>query len=265
MKLLIIITVMIFCNMISAQKVLDTIYANEEKNVAMFFPKPIRQGITGNTNFVFTYNREKKQYFALLQAKPGTVSNLLTITNDGAVYSYILKYSKILPKLNYFISVNSSIGNEEPIIKTPKINKETKPYQNKISYYQKFSEYLLKSKSGTMATIRKKGIKLQLQKMVYNQTEVYLVVEVLNRSGIDFEVDYINIYRSNGNKKKKASYQRLEQRIIHKHKVVSIIKNGGSKRMVFTLPKFVLGDNEKLLIELKELKGSRTVILKKKR
>lgn len=28
--------------------VLDTIYANDQKNVALFFPEPIRQGITGS-------------------------------------------------------------------------------------------------------------------------------------------------------------------------------------------------------------------------
>ena len=51
--------------------ILDTIYANDTKNVALFFPEPIRQGITGSENFVFTYNRENEQYFGLLQAKPG--------------------------------------------------------------------------------------------------------------------------------------------------------------------------------------------------
>ena len=40
---------------------LDTIYANDTKNVALFFPEPIRQGITGSDNFVFTYN---KDYFS---------------------------------------------------------------------------------------------------------------------------------------------------------------------------------------------------------
>ena len=38
----------------------------------------------------------------------------------------------------------------------------------------------------------------------------------------------------------------------------SIVK-GKSQRLVYVLPKFVLGDNEKLMIELKELKGSRKV------
>ena len=33
---------------ISAQKPLDTIFVNEKMNVALFFPEPIRQGITGS-------------------------------------------------------------------------------------------------------------------------------------------------------------------------------------------------------------------------
>ncbi len=37
------------------------------------------------------------------------------------------------------------------------------------------------------------------------------VIEVKNKSGIDFEIDYLNVYRTNGNKKRKASYQRLQQ------------------------------------------------------
>jgi len=82
--------------------VLDTIYANEHKNVALFFPEPIRQGITGTENFVFTYNREKYQHLELLQATPGKESNLLVISTNGSIFSYILKYSERLDKLNYF-------------------------------------------------------------------------------------------------------------------------------------------------------------------
>ncbi|MCB0447603.1 MAG: conjugal transfer protein, partial [Gelidibacter sp.] len=96
MKTILILMLVIFSNSLIAQKALDTIYVNDQKNVAMFFPEPIRQGITGKDNFVFTYNREKAQYFGLLQATPGPDSNLLAITNDGMVYSYILKYKEQL-------------------------------------------------------------------------------------------------------------------------------------------------------------------------
>ena len=260
MKTFITLLLLTFTMSIQAQKPLDTIYANDQKNVALFFPNPIRQGITGASHFVFTYNREKEQYFGLLQAKPGTESNLLAVTSDGKVYSYILKYSEKLPKLNYFIDEDESIGNESPLMDIPKAE-NTASNKDKTAYYQRASEYLLKSGSKTIAVKRKKGIRLRLQKMTYDASEVYLVIEVKNKSGIDFEIDYLNVYRTNGNNKRKASFQRLEQEVIYKHKMPKSIVNGQSQRFVFVLPKFVLGDNEKLMLELKELNGSRKVVL----
>jgi len=248
--------------LIAAQQPLDTIYANEQKNVALFFPNPIRQGITGADHFVFTYNREKEQYFGLLQATLGVESNLLTITDDGGVYSYILKYKEELKKLNYFISKKESIGNEKPqeIIQKPVI-KPIEDQENSITNFQKFSEYLLSSKMEHITTKQKKGIRLSLQKMFYNASEVYLVIEIENKSKIDFEIDYLNVYRTNGNKKRKASYQSLEQKPVYKHKIPNLIRIGQRLRFVYVLPKFVLGSHEKLQIQLQELKGSRKVIL----
>ena len=113
----------VFTESLTAQKLidpqfnLDTIYANDQKNVALFFPDPIRQGITGSENFVFTYNREKEQHLGLLQATPGVVSNLLVISTKGSVFSYIIRYSEQLDKLNYFISDSVKIGNENPEFK----------------------------------------------------------------------------------------------------------------------------------------------------
>ena len=263
MRTTIIIILATFSNYITAQQPLDTIYANDKKNVALFFPEPIRQGITGTSNFVFTYNREKEQYFGLLQATPGTESNLLAVTKNGQVYAYILKYKEQLPKLNYFISPKESIGNERPkIMPTNKKLEANDHYDyDRESYFQRAGKYLLKSNYKPICTKRKKGVKLQLQKMVYDPSEVYLVLEIKNNSRIDFEIDYLNVYRTNGNKKRKASYQRLKQQIIYRHEMPSEVKNGESSRFVYVLPKFVLGDNEKLQVELKELKGSRKIIL----
>lgn len=251
--------------LITAQQSLDTIYANEQKNVTLFFPNPIRQGITGSDHFVFTYNREKEQYFGLLQATPGVESNLLTITDDGQVYSYILKYKEKLKKLNYFISEKESIGNEKPIeIEQKQVLRPINEKENRITYFRRFSEYLLNSKQNQIGTKRKKGIKLSLQKMFYNASEVYLVIEIDNKSKIDFEINYLNIYRTNGNKKRKASYQSLQQKPVYKYKIPKILRIGQSLKFVYVLPKFVLGDNEKLQIQLQEWNGSRKVVLETK-
>lgn len=262
-RFLYILTILLVDTSLNAQQKLDTIYANEHKNVALFFPKPIRQGITGASNFVFTYNREKEQYFGLLQAQPGTESNLLAITNDGQVYSYILKYKNELDKLNYFVAGIESIGNEvrKPVKKKPNVQSISE-VSKRVLFFEKFSKYLLKLKSGNLKTKRKKGLKLRLQRKVYQGDEVYLVLEFFNNSGIDFEIDYLNVYQINGNKKRKASYQKLQQEIIHRFQFPTKVKDKRSKRFVLVLPKFVLGDNEKLELELKELKGSRKIQLK---
>ena len=173
-----------------------------------------------------------------------------------------MKYANELSKLNYFIDQKESIGNEKPKVETTKLEKRiVNPYQSRITYFQKFSEYLLNSKIKRIATKRKKGIRLRLQKITYNSSEVYLIIEIENKSGIDFEIDYLNIYRTTGNKKRKASFQRLQERVIYKHKMPSTIKDKQSKQFVYVLPKFVLGKNEKLQIELQELNGSRAVTL----
>ncbi|MFI1770720.1 DUF4138 domain-containing protein [Thalassobellus citreus] len=259
MKSIVIILLWLCSNDIIAQQFLDTIYANDKKTVALFFPSPIRQSITGTSNFMFSYNRDKEQYLGLLQAVPGTESNLLTITKDGEVYSYILKYRKELKELSYFISKKESIGNEIPQ------ELKTRPMvasicNNRISDFERYSRLLLESKYRTLATKRKKGIRLQWQKMVYKDSEVYLVFEIKNSSGIDFEMDYLKLYRINGNNKRKASYQKIELGTVYKYHMPHTIKDRESSRFVYVLPKFVLGDNEALSLELKEQEGSRKLI-----
>ncbi len=260
MKAIIIIAITLFTNLVAAQQTLDTIYANDKKNVALFFPEPIRQGITGADHFVFTYNREKEQYFGLLQATPGAESNLLTVTKNGQVYSYILKYKEQLSKLNYFLSDNESIGNERPARITEPQKIDVFP-SDKADYYQRACSYLLRSKGERVAVKRKKGLKLQLQKMTYYGSAVFFVMEIVNRSGIDFDIDYLKVFTVNGNKKRKASHQRLEQKPIYKHQMPTSVAHGQVQRFVYVLPKFVLGDDERLEIELREKKGNRGIQL----
>lgn len=206
---------------------------------------------------MFTYNREREQNFGLLQASPGEASNLLTVTSNGQVYAYILKYERHLTRLNYFIREGVCIGNEKPILDslTNKIDKSKNI--EKDNYYRKFSEYLLRSRFSSMASIRKQGIVLRLLKVVHNKGEVYLVLEIKNRSGIDFGIDCLNVYRSIGTKKRKSSYQKLRMDKIYNYKTPSIVKDNQTMDFVYVLPKFVLGDNEKLLLQIKELHGSR--------
>lgn len=247
----------------NAQQTLDTLYANEKKNVALFFPKAIRQGTTGASHFVFTYNREKKQFFGLLQAQPGEESNLLVVTDDGKVYSYILKYAKKLPKLNYFIPKAECIGVEIPVKPIPKPSqRELDSTARRLTYFKRFGDYLLKSKPKHSKTKRKRGIKLQLRRIAYNGSETYLVMEIANNSGIAFEIDFLSVYRVSGNKKRKSSFQKLKMKPIYQYKMPTKVYNSQSFRFVYVVLKFVLGSKERLQVELSEKHGNRKLNLK---
>lgn len=257
MKTLIIAILICFTNYLGAQNLLDTIYANEHMNVALFFPKPIRQAITGNDHFVFTYDRETPQYFGVLQGRFGTDSNLLTITDDGRVYSYVLKYLEQLTKLNYFLNTDNSIGNETPLDIKPQIDTDslTDKLKNEATY-KHYCEYLLGLKHKARAVKRTQGMVLKLLKVSYYQNETYLVLEVRNKSGIDFEVDDLRVSVVQRTKKRRASMQSLEQEIFYDWGVPKIIRNKVAERFVLVMPKLVLEKYYKLQIEIYELNES---------
>jgi hypothetical protein len=88
-----------------------------------------------------------------------------------------------------------------------------------------------------------------------------MVFEIQNRSEIDFEVDFLEVFRINGSKKRRASHQEIGIGPLYRYKNPRIVRVGEAQRFVYVLPKFVLGDNERLKLSLRELHGNRRVEL----
>ena len=257
---------------INAQVELDTIYANDIKNVALFFPEPIQQGIAGSDNFVLTYNREKEQTFALLQATPGKESNLLVISNSGAVFSYIVKYSEELQNLNYFIEKSGSIGNVNRVVVDSEnvkietdlpLNAEIKPSLNDRLYLKKFSSYLL-NKSAKSAKLRKRNEKvvLKLENIVFHKEHLYFVMEIQNRSAIDYEVNFLKVSVKTRKNGKKKSMQNLIMDPVFKYDMPNKIGVGETARFVYVMPKFSIADDKLVMLDLNERNGERNMKLK---
>ncbi|HEX9825394.1 MAG TPA: DUF4138 domain-containing protein [Flavobacteriaceae bacterium] len=255
---------------------LDTLYANESHITALFFPSPIRQAVTGSENFSFSYNDETAQYFGALQGSPGTKSNLLVITYDGKAYSYRLEYRKHLTTTHRFVQSKESIGNENPELDTMtvavKVNNKVNMDSSKIVgpnhyrnlHFKSFSAYLVEQAYSPLKSKRKDGLVIRLLDLVYDRSEVYAIIEIENNSEIDFELDYLKIFKVNGNKKRKSSYQKLEMLPVFKYGFPKMVRVMESKQFVVVLPKFTLGDSEKLLLELNELHGGRFLELRSK-
>lgn len=243
---------------------LDTLYANDQKNVALFFPEPIRQGVTGSDNFIFTYNRDKEQYFGLLQAKPGKSSNLLVINKNGSIFSYIVVYKKQLSKLNYFVPALSSIGNEIPVkAESIVVDAPKKSIDNKAYYYQKFCSYLLNRKQRIGSIKRQnEGIVLSIENIVFDKEELYFVIQIKNTSTLDYDLNFLKLSVQTRQKGKKKSLQNIYQEPLFIHNRPTKVAENETVRMVYVLPKFSLSNDRRAVLELNEKNGERNVFLK---
>lgn len=259
-----------FSIILHAQNVekLDTIYVNDTKTVSLFFPKPIRQGIVGKSHFVFSYNKERTQYFGLLQATPGVESNLLAITANGQVYSYILKYADTLQKLNYFISEQESIGNEKPssdFLKTGEktsLATDTLVSDQFMIYRQTCSKLLVNSKKKIIRSKRKNQIKSSVKNITYKNNALYFSMEIKNKSVIDYDVNFLHFFISNSNGLKKKSAQTVSKEPIFAYLLPNKIKGKTKSEFMIVFSKFTIDNRKKMIIELNELYGERNIRLK---
>ena len=104
-------------------------------------------------------------------------------------------------------------------------------------------------------------MRLALRNAQYLNREVFLVLEIGNHSGIDFELEFLKLFKVNGNNSRKSSFQRIEMIPIYVHAYPSLVNNNSKRCFVYVLPKFTLGYSETLLFELEEKRGSRNIRL----
>ncbi len=248
----------------------DTLYVNDTHLLSLIFPKPISRAVTGHSNYTLGYNQETPERIGLLQGNRGDDSNLLVVTQDGLAYSYYLVYRKQLEESHRFINKSEAIGNVLPEKRKDEmpIKKKRGSLIDRMSdslQYRKASQYFLERNTTVFKAKRKDGIILRLGDVAYFGRETYIVLEAENKSNIDFEVDFIQLFKVHGNPRKKSSYQKLTLEPLYIHKKPSIVKVGKVKRFVYVVPKFTLTGKERLMVVLQEKNGSRKLVLKGKR
>tara|TARA_R110002051_G_scaffold307024_1_gene377904 strand:- start:87 stop:605 length:519 start_codon:yes stop_codon:yes gene_type:complete len=158
----------------------------------------------------------------------------------------------------------SSIGNEKPIVNdTTVVKKIENSVDNKTFYYTKFSSYLL-DKRQRIGTIQKRneGIVLSIKNIVFDKEELYFVIQIENKSTLDYDLNFLNLSVETRQKGKKKSLQKLFQEPIFIYKLPQRITEGEVLRMVYVMPKFSISNDRRMVVELNEKNGERDLKLK---
>ena len=97
---------------------------------------------------------------------------------------------------------------------------------------------------------------------MFNKEHLYFVFEIENKSGLDYDVDFLEVAVQSRAKGKRKSSQRIVKQPLYKHQFPSKVKKGERVRFVYVLPKFSLSNNNRVVIQLHEAQGERDLEIK---
>jgi hypothetical protein len=271
------------------------IYCTGNKNTNLFFSTPIKSGIVGNPNFTFGYSSNGDSKIGILKASPGAESNLLVITSNGNIYSFIVRYQPQITMLNYFVKDNMAIGNEsgsvvfedgtgqqetkgEEKVSYPEVEKKGKNVDAiTVNNYETDSADSSSSNTDNLKNTSNKEVEkpifynriygsknkitIKLKNISYIDNELYFTLILNNDSTLDYDINYLNFYIISRNKNRNTVAQTIPYEALYIHNNPTKILAKQQTEVVFVYKKFTINENKILLVELTEDNGERTVKL----
>lgn len=300
-EFIILFTLVLSQNMCSQIK---TLYTNENHKIIVEFESPIERAIVGNRNFFFAFDSQSKDKMGTLTGIKGKKTNLFIITSDGLNYSFVLEYKSNISNTNFYEPISSKsalnysalqnrlLYEKEYQLKTDSLQKiEEYKIENllkndtiyslqslknasnlytydKNKYINKYSKYIINKKAFYQKfSAGSHNINLSLLNIIYEKNEYYFILEINNKSGVDFNINYLNFYKTSLSRKTRNSSQRIElpedenAEFPIKYNVPKTVKAHTKNRFIYVFEKITLSNKNKIVVRLNELKGERTIEL----
>jgi len=186
-------------------------------------------------------------------------SNLAVITEDGAYYTFNVKYADEPVKLS--VEMTDFIHDGEA---TNRPNNALDIYMHELGQESPLLVKLImksiyKNNDREIKHLGSKrfGIQHTLKGIYSHNGLLYFHLQLKNSSNVPFDVDYITFKIVD---KKVAKRTAIQEQVIwplRAHNNVTLIGGKKSERTIFTLPKFTIPDDKHLIIELHEKEGGR--------
>lgn len=186
-------------------------------------------------------------------------SNLAVITEDGAYYTFNVKYADEPVKLS--VEMTDFIHDGEAVNRP---NNAMEIYMRELGSESPLLVKLImksihKNDNREIKHIGSKrfGIQYTLKGIYTHNGLLYFHMQLKNSSNVPFDVDYITFKIVD---KKVAKRTAIQEQVIvplRAHNNLTLIGGKRTERVVFTLPKFTIPDDKHLVIELNEKEGGR--------
>ena len=186
-------------------------------------------------------------------------SNLAVITEDGAYYTFNVKYAdepvKLSVEMTDFIHDGEAVNrpNNAMDIYIKELGSES-PLLVKL-----IMKSIHKNNDREIKHIGSKrfGIQHTLKGIYTHNGLLYFHMQLKNSSNVPFDVDYITFKIVDKKVAKRTAIQEQIVMPLRAHNNLTLIGGKRTERVIFTLPKFTIPDDKHLIIELNEKEGGR--------
>ncbi len=186
-------------------------------------------------------------------------SNLAVITEDGAYYSFNVKYADEPVKLS--VEMADFIHDGEAVNRP---NNAMEIYMRELGsesplLVKLIMQSIYKNDKREIKHIGSKRFGIQyLLKGIYSHNGLlYFHLQLKNSSNVPFDVDHITFKIVDKKVAKRTAIQEQVVWPLRAHNNMTLIGGKKNERTVFTLPKFTIPDDKHLVIELYEKEGGR--------
>ena len=231
------------------------------KTVHIIFPAAIRYVDLGSADLLAAKADGAENVLRVKAALRdfSTESNLAVITEDGAYYTFNVKYADEPMKLS--IEMTDFIHDGEAVNRP---NNAMEIYMRELGsesplLVKLIMKSIYKNNDREIKHIGSKRFSIQYTlKGIYTHNGLlYFHMQLKNSSNVPIDVDYITFKIVDKKVAKRTAIQEQVIMPLRAHNNLTYIGGKKTERCVFTLQKFTIPDDKQLIIELNEKEGGR--------
>lgn len=231
------------------------------KTVHIIFPSPIRYVDLGSADLLAAKADGAENVLRVKAALRdfSRESNLAVITEDGAYYTFNVRYADEPVKLS--VEMTDFIHDGEAVNRP---NNVMEIYMRELGSESPLLVKLImksihKNNYREIKHIGSKrfGIQHTLKGIYTHNGLLYFHLQLKNSSNVPFDVDFITFKIVDKKVAKRTAIQEQVILPLRAYNNLTIIGGHKTERSIFTLPKFTIPDDKQLVIELNEKEGGR--------
>ncbi len=236
-----------------------------DKTTHIIFPSSIRYVDLGNSNLIAGKAGDAENVLrvkAAMQWFAGE-TNMAVITEDGAFYSFNVRFAKEPLKLNIEMKdfLNDGSAQNRPNNSIEVFLKELN--QESPTLVRMIMKSIYDQNTRLLRHIGSKVLGIQwLVKGVYTHNDlIYFHAELKNTSAVPYNIDYITFKLVDKKLVKRTTTQETVLQPVRAYNYVTRVESKATERIVFAFPIFTIPQEKLLEIDLHEKDGGRHQVL----